>query len=138
MEQKRQLRVISLARETEDTVTFSLEPADGRPMNYKPGQYLTLLFHSFGQEKRRAYSFSSCPSIDPFPAITVKRVVNGEFSNYLIGHVQLGDVLEAIEPNGLFLLPEKPVDTLFYIAAGSGITPIFSHLKALLETQQGK
>ena len=133
MEQRRRLRVVSRIRETYDTYTFVLEPADDLgALNYQPGQYLTLLFQSNSREKRRAYSFSTCPDVDTLPAITVKRVVNGEFSNYLLQHVQAGDFLDAIEPNGLFLLPETPMDTLFFIAAGSGITPVFSQLKMLL------
>ncbi len=135
MELRRRLRILSKTLETGDSATFVLEPADGSPLHYQPGQYLTLLFQSNGQEKRRAYSFSTCPGIDALPAITVKRVVNGEFSNYLLRHVQPGDLLDTIEPNGLFLLPEKRVDTIFFIAAGSGITPVFSQLKMLLKAQ---
>ena len=136
MEQRRRLRILSKIPETGDTATFVLEPADGLPLHYLPGQYLTLLFQSNAQEKRRAYSFSTCPGVDALPAITVKRVVNGEFSNYLLRHVEPGDLLDAIEPNGLFLLPEKQVDTLFFIAAGSGITPVFSQLKMLLQSRE--
>ncbi len=136
MEQRRRLRILSKIPETGDTATFVLEPADGLPLHYHPGQYLTLVFQSNGQEKRRAYSFSTCPGVDALPAITVKRVVNGEFSNHLLRHVQPGDLLEAIDPNGLFLLPEKQVNTLFFIAAGSGITPVFSHLKMLLQSRE--
>ena len=132
MEQKRHLRVLSKHWETDDTVTFTLEPTDGKPFDYLPGQYLSLIFVSNGQEQRRAYSFSSCPGVDPHPAITVKRVPNGEFSNYLLQHVEPGDVLESIEPNGLFLLPKKGVQNLFFIAAGGGITPVLSQLKSLL------
>lgn len=122
MEQKRRLRILSKTAETVDTVTVVLEPADGRPLEYLPGQYLTLLFQSNGKEQRRAYSFSSCPGIDAFPAITVKRVVNGAFSNYLLQHAKPGDILDATDPNGLFVLSKKPLDTLFFIVAGSGIT----------------
>lgn len=136
MEQRRRLRILSKTPETGDSATFVLEPADGSPLHYQPGQYLTLLFQSNGQEKRRAYSFSTCPGVDALPAITVKRVVNGEFSNYLLRHVQPGDILDAIDPNGLFLLPEKKVDTIFFIAAGSGITPVFSQLKMLLHSRE--
>ncbi|MCC6281254.1 MAG: iron-sulfur cluster-binding domain-containing protein [Saprospiraceae bacterium] len=132
MEQRRRLRILAKTRETTDACTFVLEPADGRPLVYQAGQYLTLLFHSNAKEQRRAYSFSSCPGVDAFPAITVKRVVNGAFSNHLLDHVQPGEVLDAIDPNGLFVLPEKHVDTYFFIAAGSGITPVFSQLKMLL------
>lgn len=136
MEQRRRLRILSKTPETADTCTFVLEPTDGSALEYRPGQYLSLLFQSNGKEHRRAYSFSSCPGVDDFPAITVKRVVNGAFSNYLLSQVQAGDELDAIDPNGLFLLPEKRVDTYFFIAAGSGITPVFSQLKMLLHSTQ--
>lgn len=132
MEQKRQFRIIAKTWETADTATFTLAPADGLPFRYEPGQYLTLIFERNGKEKRRAYSFSSCPGIDEFPAITVKRVVNGEFSNWLLRHAEPGDTLFTTEANGRFLLPEKQPDTIFYVAAGSGITPVMSHLQQLL------
>ncbi len=134
MEQKRQLRIVAKKWETADTATFTLEPADGLPFQYKPGQYLSLIFETTSGEKRRAYSFSSCPGVDALPAVTVKRVVNGEFSNRLLFHTQPGDLLTATDANGRFLLPEKQPDTIFYIVAGSGITPVMSHLKALLST----
>ena len=134
MEQKRQLRILSKTWETADTATFTLEPADGLPFQYKPGQYLSLIFETNSGEKRRAYSFSSCPGVNALPAVTVKRVVNGEFSNRLLFHAQPGDLLTATDANGRFLLPEKQPDTIFYIVAGSGITPVMSHLKKLLST----
>ena len=119
MENKRSLRVIARIQETEDTATFVLEAADGRPFDYLPGQYLSLLFDTPGGEKRRAYSFSSCPGVDALPAITVKRVPNGEFSNYLLHHTKPGDLLTATEARGRFLLPRKMPETIFYVAAGS-------------------
>lgn len=131
IEHKRRLRIVAKKWETADTATFILEPADGLLFHYKPGQYLSLIFETVSGEKRRAYSFSSCPGVDPLPAITVKRVPNGEFSNWLLSHAEPGDLLTATDANGRFLLPEIQPDTLFYLAAGSGITPVISHLRSL-------
>lgn len=136
MEQKRRLCIIAKTWETADTATFTLEPADDLPFHYKPGQYLSLVFQTNKGEKRRAYSFSSCPDVDVLPAITVKRVPNGEFSNWLLRHAKPGDLLTATEANGRFLLPEKQPDTIFYLVAGSGITPVMSHLKELLRSDR--
>lgn len=135
MEQIRQLRIVAKTWETPDAATFTLSPEDGRPLDYQPGQYLSLIFQSVSGEKRRAYSFSSAPGVDALPAITVRRVPNGEFSNRLLTYAEPGNLLLAVEPNGFFLLPERPVETLFYIAAGSGITPIMSHLKTVLKEE---
>lgn len=133
MEQRRRLRIASRRWETPDTATFTLEPADGLPLpDYLPGQFLSLIFNTFGTEKRRAYSFSSSPDADALPAITVKRVVNGEFSNRLLSYAQAGDLLDAAGPSGQFTLPDPLPDTLVFLAAGSGITPVFSQMKSLL------
>lgn len=138
MEEKRRLRIINKVWETDDTATFTLEQEDGAPVVYRPGQYISLIFEEKNGEQRRAYSFSSCPGVDQFPAITVKRVVNGEFSNYLLMHAAPGQTLAAVGPHGRFLLPEKMPGAIFYIVAGGGITPVISHLKKLLLSNAGK
>lgn len=133
MEQKRHWRIISKKQETPDTVTLHLEPADDLPVSYRPGQYLPIIRTLNGREERRAYSFSSCPELDNSPTITVKRVPNGRFSNWLVQESQAGDLLRSAAPAGQFVLPEKAPGHLVYLSAGSGITPVFSHLKKLLE-----
>ena len=137
MEQLRRLLVMEKRRETPDAATLVLAPEDGRPYLYQPGQYLSIVREINGREKRRAYSFSSCPGVDELPGITVKRIPNGEFSNWLLEKINPGDVLLTGEPAGRFLLPEKPPRRLAYVAAGSGITPVFSHLKALFSSGTG-
>ena len=133
MEHKRHWCVTEKRRESHNAVTLLLAPDDGLPVSYLPGQYLSIIRQIHGQEKRRAYSFSSCPGVDSLPAITIKRIPNGEFSNWLIQEVQVGDRLLSGAPAGQFLLPEKPPEQLVYLAAGSGITPILSQLKYLLQ-----
>jgi ring-1,2-phenylacetyl-CoA epoxidase subunit PaaE len=128
----RRLRIVSKQWETPETASFTLEPVDGKPLVYEPGQFISLIFTVNGHEKRRAYSFSSSPATDPLPTITVKRIPNGEFSNWLLHHAGPGTILDTTEPSGRFLLPEKMPCQLVYIAAGSGITPVLSHLKTLL------
>ncbi len=137
MEEKRRLRIVDKVWETDDTATFMLKQEDGGSIVYQPGQYISLIFEKKNGEQRRAYSFSSCPGVDRFPSITVKRVVNGEFSNYLLTHAEPGDILTAVGPHGRFLLPDKLPKTMFYIAAGGGITPVMSHLKRLLLAANG-
>jgi ring-1,2-phenylacetyl-CoA epoxidase subunit PaaE len=132
LEQIRRLRITSRHWETPDTASFALEPADGHALTYLPGQFISLIFNVNGHEKRRAYSFSSNPDTDAWPVITVKRIPNGEFSNWLLHHAEPGAILEATEPAGRFLLPAGRTDAVVYIAAGSGITPVMSHLKTLL------
>ncbi|MES2064442.1 MAG: ferredoxin--NADP reductase [Bacteroidota bacterium] len=127
-----QLRVDGIKWETPDTATFYLVRAVGSMVPYKAGQFITLVFNHHNQEVRRSYSLSSSPD-DERMAITVKRISNGEISRFLLTKVNVGDILNAVEPAGVFAVKEyaSPKDILFF-AAGSGITPVFSQLKYIL------
>lgn len=100
--------------------------------SYLPGQYITLELSINGRIVRRPYSLSSMPLIDPLPFITVKIIENGEVSRFLHQHIQVSDELKAIEANGRFTLPTPPSPQICFLAAGSGISPIFSLIKQSL------
>lgn len=128
------LKVTEIITETADTLTIRLQPEDDSKLKYEPGQFLTFIFNRHSKEIRRSFSLSSSPDTDPIPAITIKRIVNGEISGFLHHHISKGDVLRALYPSGRFTLAMEPSlrRDVFLIAAGSGITPVFSILKSLL------
>lgn len=134
MKNRIQLRVREKIRETATAMTLVLEPL-GQELHYQAGQFITLIFNNLGpKEFRRSYSFSSTPGVDEFPAITVKKIPNGSATRYLVDHVPVGEVLEAILPAGQFMLPpgNGVSRDIFLIGGGSGITPLFSILKQVL------
>jgi ring-1,2-phenylacetyl-CoA epoxidase subunit PaaE len=135
----RQFRIHRIINETRDAKTFVLEPIDGRTVRYLPGQYLTFLIDHYGHEVRRSYSMSSAPSVDRLPAVTIKRVENGEMSRFWTNEVKEGDLVTALAPAGRFTstppVVQQPYDVVL-IGAGSGITPLFSLLKELLVTDE--
>lgn len=130
----RLLRVAQIIDEVPEVKTFVFQPLNDTPFQYQAGQFITLLFDDHGQEVRRSFSFSSTPGVDALPAITIKRVPNGLVTRRLLDYTKVGDVLSVLEPAGRFVINEKATQPrhVFLIAAGSGITPIFSLLKQLL------
>jgi len=128
------LRIRDIIFETSDTRTFVLELADGGSLTYEAGQFLTFLLHVNGHEIRRSYSMSSTLGVDAYPAVTIKRVTNGEISRYWHDHVEVGTLLTALRPAGRFTLEpaEGTARDIVLIGAGSGITPLFSILKYVL------
>lgn len=128
------LVIHKIITETPDAKTFVLRQVSGQPYTYRSGQFLTLVFPRPSGEQRRSYSLSSAPGIDEELAITVKRVENGEFSRYFIDHAREGDRLWSAGMGGLFVLPDNidKYKQVFLIAAGSGITPVFSLIKSIL------
>jgi len=124
------LRVVGILPEAKDTATILLTREDGARLDYLAGQFLTFLLSVNGREQRRSYSLSSTPGVDPVAAITVKRVTNGAVSRYLLDHLRAGDVLSSLPPSGRFTL--EPSSQYIFIAAGSGMVPVFSLLKKAL------
>jgi ferredoxin-NADP reductase len=108
--------------------------AEGHNISYQAGQYLTFVHSSRHGEIRRSYSIVSTPSLGEPLTIGVKRIENGAFSRLLIDHACAGDTLMTTGAGGFFILPPdlQSFRQIFFFAAGSGITPVFSLLKAVL------
>ncbi len=130
------LRIIQIRNDTRNTKSFILEQLHGPPIKYKAGQFLTLIFKKRNSEERRSYSISSTPFLNEPLTITVKRIDNGEYSRFLFDGAQVGDVLLTIGASGYFTLPENLTryTQFFFLAAGSGITPILPLIKMILHT----
>jgi len=123
--------------EIEGFKTFTFK--NGHGIEYKAGQYVTFVQQSAPQEIRRSYSVTSSPLLNEPLTIGVKRIANGIFSRQLIDYAKPGDELLTTGAGGLFTLPEDFSNTrqIFFLAAGSGITPIYSLLKTVLHFHPG-
>lgn len=127
------LKVISIKKETEDTITICFKQPALRKIKYKSGQYLTLIFRINGRRYIRPYSFSSAPLFDSELEITVKRIPNGIVSNHIHDIVQVGDSIEVMSPMGDFVYNSSGTNDLVFLwGAGSGITPLISIAKHIL------
>lgn len=134
------LKIAEISQQPGDNMVIKFEKT-AEKIDYLAGQFLTFIFNINGREIRRSYSIFSAPEIDEPLSIAVKLVENGEISRHLHHRTAIGDVLTAIEPNGIFTyVPYKHIKrTIFLFAAGVGITPIFSIFKtALLEEDESK
>ncbi|HTF18410.1 MAG TPA: ferredoxin--NADP reductase [Chryseolinea sp.] len=128
------LKVKDIVQETRDAITIVFEQPAGGKINYKSGQFLTLIAPVNGKEVRRAYSLCSSPYLDQDLAVTVKRVDQGLMSNWLPDNLAKGSVLKIMEPMGQFTSPYEASHKRHVImfAGGSGITPLMSIIKSLL------
>lgn len=132
------LKVLEKISETKDSCSFIFEIPDTLKddYKYKPGQYLTVKVEVEGTELRRAYSIFTAPLENKF-GFTVKRVKDGRVSNYLIDNVMVNQPLSVLTPEGKFTVladPQLQRDHYFF-AGGSGITPIMSMVKTILEEE---
>ncbi len=137
MAQFHTLKIQSIARQTEKAVsiTFDVPTALEATFSFKAGQYITLKTVINETEIRRDYSLSSSPRSGDL-TVTIKEIDSGIFSNYANNHLKIGDSLEVGEPNGRFVFEPQSenVNSIIAFAAGSGITPIMSIARTVLET----
>jgi ring-1,2-phenylacetyl-CoA epoxidase subunit PaaE len=126
------LKVREVVKETSDTVTIYFEQPEPY-LDYKPGQYLSLILELGGKEERRSYSLCTSPFTDPHPGITVKRVKGGVVSNHLNDQIRPGKTIEIMKPLGHFTTDfhSKNKNHFVMVAGGSGITPIMGIAKSV-------
>lgn len=140
----RQFRVADLQRETPHCLSVYLVPADGKAVpRFRPGQYLTIRFQLPGERRPqiRCYSLSTSPRRLPY-RITVKQVTSAgaenprSVSEFVNHRLRIGDLLEVKAPAGDFVLQEGGLRPVVMLAAGVGITPVYSMLCGLLESRR--
>jgi 3-ketosteroid 9alpha-monooxygenase subunit B len=129
------LRVDRVVRETRDAVSLVLAvPAElADTFTYRSGQFCNFRVQIDDRPEMRCYSMSSSPALGEAMAVTVKRVPGGAVSNWINDHLGAGDLVEISPPSGFFQLTDTSGDLVAF-AAGSGITPVFSLVKAALAT----
>lgn len=128
----RPLRVSRIEKESATVKSFSLMPADDRPLVAAlPGQFIILRIkpNADGPPVLRNYSLSDLPSDDHY-RVSVKLEENGAASTYLHTHVGVGDVLGVAAPRGAFTLGPDGKKVVL-ISAGVGVTPVLAMLHAL-------
>ncbi len=132
------LKVKEVRQETTDCVSVALEVPDElrEIFRFAPGQYLTFRRHMEDAEIRRSYSICCSPS-DNELRVAIKKVTGGKFSGFANSGLKPGEVLEVMPPMGKFSpkTSEKAKKHYLAFAAGSGITPVMSILKTVLEQE---
>jgi ferredoxin-NADP reductase/sterol desaturase/sphingolipid hydroxylase (fatty acid hydroxylase superfamily) len=134
------LKVSQRVRETDEALSVYLDSAPSLFKEFLPGQHVQLrikLHRTTGETHTRTFSLSNIPNVDGFTRLTIKRNPAGQVSDYVNNHLQVGDTIELSAPQGDFCITLEPAKQQKYllIAAGSGITPIYSMAASILHTE---
>jgi ring-1,2-phenylacetyl-CoA epoxidase subunit PaaE len=132
------LKVAGIYKETEDTsvVTFDIPSELQNVFKFRQGQHLTLKADINGEDVRRSYSLCSSPDENQWK-VAVKLIPGGKFSTFINDKLKTGDHLEVMTPSGTFGVEvnAKKAKNYLFFAAGSGITPVLSMVKAHLKAE---
>jgi ring-1,2-phenylacetyl-CoA epoxidase subunit PaaE len=138
MRKYHQLTITGKHHETPDSIHLALDvPDDARDaFEFLPGQHLPLQISVDGKPVRRTYSICSVPGEMPL-RLGVRVQPGGVFSEFLQDKLNVGDQIDVMPPFGQFHANIEPgrQKTCLAFAAGSGITPILSIVRATLEQE---
>ena len=113
---------------------FRFVSEDGYLPPFEAGQYINLFTQIEGVRTSRPYSLSSSPKQRAYYEITVARTRDGFVSDYLLDQVKLGDRFTANGPAGVFRYqPVFHSKKSLFLAGGSGITPLLSMTREILD-----
>ncbi len=114
----------------QDTRRFFIELH--QPLDFVAGQYVTLRVPE--RNVRRSYSLANPPTDRRRIELHVRREPGGEATdNWLFNNVELGEELNISGPYGSFLLRTDRLEPAIMIAGGTGLAPIKSMIREVLE-----
>lgn len=127
------MRVVSFVWENEKIRSFRLSTVDGSAVgDFTPGSHIEL---HLAQGLRRAYSIIRLTEDCTGYELGVLHVDGGRGgSRYIHERLRVGDIIEITPPRNFFPLTEGATHTVF-LAGGIGITPFFSMIERLMQTQ---
>jgi CDP-4-dehydro-6-deoxyglucose reductase len=132
-------RIELAAPAAHDVMRVLLRPPPAVDFVFKAGQYLDILLTG---GRRRSFSIASAPRDSRLLELHVRRVAAGEFTEWLFGAAAVQDALISIEgPLGRFYYrdaaPQREaapkLEPLLLIGGGTGIAPLLSILRHLIE-----
>jgi len=121
---------------TPDAVSIVLRDESCLPFEFEPGQFFNVGVEINGVIERRTFSATNAPGeFRGGLRLGVKRRPGGLVSNFMNDHLKPGDRLVIRGPGGRFVPARcKSPRHLVLIAGGSGVTPMVSIIRSILDS----
>lgn len=113
---------------THDISLVGLEPATGRPLEYRAGQYVRITADDL---PARAYSMAQAPGGSALE-FYIRRIPGGAVSTQLTQALKVGDEVRVEGPYGHAHLRHRHAGPILAIGAGSGLAPMKAIVEAAL------
>lgn len=111
-----------------------LEPA--APLFYHAGQFINIRKNG---GLTRSYSLASVPRLDKQLELHVKKIPQGQMSNWIYNELESGEHIDFQGPNGTcFYVPGHAAQPLLLIGNGTGLAPLYGIARdALFDGHEG-
>ena len=117
-----------------DTVSLTIQ-VNKKFKKAQAGQHHPVIIQSNGRLYERTYSLTQVD--DQHVLLTAKKVADGVVSGWLVDQSKVGDLIEFGLPYGDMTI-QQDAQPLILLAAGSGITPMYSLLQDLFKQSSNR
>ncbi|WP_232376189.1 ferredoxin reductase [Amycolatopsis aidingensis] len=125
--------IVAVAHHTPDSVTLTLRP-NANWQGARAGQYVRLAVEIDGVRRTRCFSVASSQHrADGLIEISAKVNPAGTVSGFLKRKALPGQIVVLSQAEGEFVLPDELPGHILLISGGSGITPVMSILRTLID-----
>lgn len=121
-------------------LTLTLRPADdgSSTADFESGQFFKIIVpgtsaETADKEVRRAYSPANVSNWDGQLEFYIRLLPGGAMSDYLSMRAKVGDVLVVSSADGEFVLAENGLRPRWFLAGGTGLSPLLSMLRKMAE-----
>jgi ferredoxin-NADP reductase len=122
-------KIVNKKQLTKDVIILSFDVPD--EFSFKAGQFVTLFIEKDGVRKPRSYSILNPPSKKGLD-LCIKIVEDG-FASKIFNNCKVGDEFAIKGPLGHFVYDEEDTNSeVFFLCAGTGVTPFYSMVKEYL------
>jgi stearoyl-CoA 9-desaturase NADPH oxidoreductase len=128
--------VVAVRRQTVRSVTLTLAP-NRAWTGFQAGQYVSVGIEIGGVRRTRTYSPAGSAQSGGTLELTVTEHPGGAVSGHLLSAARPGMILHLGGAQGTFTLPQPRPRRLVLISGGSGITPVLSMLRTLVDEGHG-
>ncbi len=126
------LNISKIIHEAPDVKTFEFETT----LNYEAGQFVMMGLEN-NPKNQNSYSFSSSPTEDT-SKFTIKINPQGGKLSPKLDKLKEGDQVQLKGPYGRFVYEDHPSKDIVFIAAGTGVAPLRSMIKYVIDKKLEK
>jgi ferredoxin-NADP reductase len=128
--------VVSVRRQTHRSVTLTLRP-NRAWAGFEAGQYVAVGVEIDAVRRTRTYSPAGSAHARRELELTVTEHPGGLVSGHLLRAARTGAIVHLAGAQGMFTLPSPRPERIVLISGGSGITPVLSMLRTLVDEGHG-
>lgn len=123
--------ITALERVAENVMHVTLTLQDGSSADFESGRFIRMMVPE--TDARLAYSPANVANWDGLLEFYIRLLPGGVMSEYLSNRAAVGDVITVTSPDGDFGLVENGLRPRWFIAGGTGLSPLLSMLRRMAE-----